>query len=160
MVRWQTANEFNVSQYNIQRSYRGADAFENIGSVAADNKAYNVYSFVDDKVSGAAPWALYRIQGIDKDGQRSYSEVRRVRFGEQVIGLQVYPNPAKGIVNVAFEKMNAVIITDLTGRVVLRRELSNVHTLQIDVSHLPKGMYILKAQNANGNIETTKLIVE
>ena len=160
MLRWHTANEFNVSHYNIQRSYRGADVFENIGSVTADNKAYNAYSFVDDKVNGAAPWALYRIQGIDKDGQRSYSEVRRLRFDNIAAPLRIYPNPAKRIITVAYPNLKEVIISDVAGRVMLQDIFNAAESVQINVGNLPKGIFILKATNINGDVETQKLVVE
>jgi len=58
--------------------------------------------------------------------------------------VSVYPNPAQDILTiqnqpgVSFEK---VVITDLTGKKVI--EQTNNLT-RIDVSHLPKGMYLLQ----------------
>jgi hypothetical protein len=44
--RWVTANEVNVSHFNIQRSVNSKD-FITIGKVSANNKSYNEYSFID-----------------------------------------------------------------------------------------------------------------
>ncbi len=46
-LRWETANEENVSHFNIQRSYRGTNEFENVGQVSANNKPSNNYTFID-----------------------------------------------------------------------------------------------------------------
>ena len=62
--------------------------------------------------------------------------------------------------NIAYAKMKEISISDVLGHVVLSRVLSGVNTLQLDVSHLPKGFYMLKVTGTNGVVETQKLIVE
>jgi hypothetical protein len=56
-VNWTTANEINVSHFNIQRSSNGKD-FINIGKVKANNKNYNEYSFTDPLTTSYLPLTI------------------------------------------------------------------------------------------------------
>lgn len=66
----------------------------------------------------------------------------------------IYPNPAKGIVNIqSTEEIKSVEIYSLSGQKILTS-----FSGQVDVSHLSKGIYIVKIQLQNGKTETHKLI--
>ncbi len=159
LLRWQTANEFNVSHFNIQRSYRGTNEFENVGQVSANNKPYNEYSFVDDEVNVTASWVLYRLQSVDKDGMRSYSEIRRVRFENDKARLLVYPNPTTGILNIEYKEIKGVSLMDVTGREIMKKAWHDGgNKIQLDISNLPRGLYIIKAVNSDTNIQSQKFI--
>ncbi len=158
-LKWQTANEENVSHFNIQRSYRGTNEFENVGQVSANNRLRNEYSFIDDKVNGTVPWALYRIQSIDKDGMRSYSEVRRVVFDQLTSPLTIFPNPAKEKITIEYSKLQQIIILDAMGRKVLTKRIEGNKAF-LSVNGLPKGLYLLRAINKNNQSETQKLVIE
>ena len=158
-LKWQTANEENVSHFNIQRSYRGTNEFENVGQVSANNRARNEYSFIDDKVNGTVPWALYRIQSIDKDGMRSYSEVRRVLFTTHHSPLTIYPNPAKNRVNIACKNMKQIEVVDATGRTVLSQKVNGLSVVALNIAALPKGMYLVRVMS-DESCEAQKMVVE
>lgn len=72
----------------------------------------------------------------------------------------VYPNPAKDILNVELHWQNASTrysLSDFNGKVVLEgefRELSN----KIDISHLPNGIYVLTVLSSERQPETLKII--
>ena len=159
LVRWQTVNEENVSHFNVQRSFKGTNEFENVGQVPANNRLRNAYSFIDEKLNGTSPWALYRIQSIDKDGRRSYSEIRRVVFDQTVSPLLVYPNPAKGKVNIAFKNMKEINVLDGMGRLVLTQKVNGLSAIVLNIGTLIKGVYLVRAI-AEESSETQKLLVE
>ena len=59
--------------------------------------------------------------------------------------LDIYPNPTTGIINLSFEKgysLSQFEVLDLTGKVVFFGKING--KLELDVSHLPKGIYYLK----------------
>lgn len=67
--------------------------------------------------------------------------------------VTVYPNPARDILNIKNTEQNTTyIITDVTGKTVLKGRFSNT----IDVSGLTTGMYFLKTRN----YKTIKFIKE
>lgn len=65
----------------------------------------------------------------------------------QTNALRVYPNPAGNSVTVEWSKevqVQNLAVFDYLGREVLNKQLNNnTHSLQIDVSALPQGMYFL-----------------
>jgi hypothetical protein len=77
------------------------------------------------------------------------------------IAFAVYPNPATTVVNVS-NKNNAAItsisITDLNGRVVKQTSFDNVATVQVNVSELSAGAYMMNISSNEGT--TTKKIIK
>ena len=107
-------------------------------------------------------------------GSDSYtlSDIRYLNFKDLQIGiidskktkskLTVYPNPVETVLNIqlteeTFKGLTIELIS-IEGRVVLKKELSGSCLLtKIDVSYLPKGIYICKFYNGT-DIETIKII--
>jgi hypothetical protein len=62
----------------------------------------------------------------------------------------VYPNPASDILNVSNdEAISRVIVTNLLGQTVMNVEGSS-NTMQINVSQLPQGNYVLLVSSGTG----------
>ncbi len=157
LLRWQTANEKNVSYYNIQQSYKGTNEFENVGQVMANNKPYNEYGFVDDKINEPTSWVLYRLQSIDKDGQKSYSEIRRVKFESESTAISIYPNPAINAINVKAPNCVLIEVFNADGKKIVNQKVSSLITT-IDLAGQSTGLYLIKCIDTAGRITTTKFI--
>jgi hypothetical protein len=74
--------------------------------------------------------------------------------------LTLYPNPATDILNIAFGTPVAratVDVTDMTGRIVLKKASISGLTTTIDVASLSNGNYLIKVEN-EGKIVTSKFI--
>jgi|GEM_PF-602816 len=77
--------------------------------------------------------------------------------------ISVYPNPASGSsANIKVEGLegtqNKLIVTDLSGRILIETELSSTGSpATIDLQQFSKGMYIVRAGNSRQSV-TTKLI--
>ena len=70
--------------------------------------------------------------------------------------LSIYPNPATKVLNINSTLTNyEVSIFDISGQLVLQ----NKNSPSLDVSNLPKGMYILKLQDMNSMTSLTKKFV-
>lgn len=67
--------------------------------------------------------------------------------------VKIYPNPAKDFININSEKkINLIEILDQSGK-----RISESKESKINVSHLPKGIYILKIKFSNGRPSIQKL---
>ena len=157
---WQTANEINVSHFNIQRSLNGV-AFTTIGKTVAQNKSINEYSFTDVLLPSLEGLGVgfYRIQAIDKDGKISYSETKQIRLNQLTNKpINVYPNPAKDVVNINCVGMKDIHIVNSLGQVVRQLKV-NTNMLKIDISELAKGLYLLKLINNKNIMYNEKFIV-
>ena len=70
--------------------------------------------------------------------------------------LSVYPNPAIKVLNINSTLTNyEVSIFDISGQLVLQ----NKNSPSLDISNLPKGLYILKLQDMNSMTSLTKKFV-
>ena len=75
--------------------------------------------------------------------------------------LQVYPNPAKEVINVTgntMEDIQAIGLYDLTGQQVSVAMNWLLSRVEIGVSHLPKGAYLMKIESAKGTVMAKVLI--
>jgi hypothetical protein len=82
--------------------------------------------------------------------------------------VKIYPNPAKGKIVITFNgfKNNSVAklkISDIVGNTVFEKQLSiessDKYSIQIDLSYLSRGQYVVYICN-NSNFFATKLIFE
>lgn len=73
--------------------------------------------------------------------------------------IKIYPNPTSGKFTVELEgnTLSTINITDITGKQVFTSKASD--SLDIDLSHLQKGVYIVNVQ-ANNGVKTQKVIVQ
>ena len=84
-----------------------------------------------------------------------------------VITLNTFPNPSKGLINVQFNIDRTAEVTtqlmDITGRVRISevsRQNVGEHNLKLDVSDLPKGVYVLSVISGTVNRQQRILITE
>jgi len=76
--------------------------------------------------------------------------------------LSVYPNPAKDILNISWDKKEKATIKvySLTGKLVYySKEIDLFNTYTINTSDFASGVYLIKVNTVNANI-TKKIIVE
>jgi hypothetical protein len=92
-VSWTTANETNMSNYEVEESTDGNN-FSKATSVAANNATTNVYNWLDASIINGDNY--YRIKAVEKNGTTKYSNVVKVKIGGKGAGFTVYPNPVKG----------------------------------------------------------------
>jgi hypothetical protein len=71
--------------------------------------------------------------------------------------VRVFPNPTAGEFTLQLPENGAVVIFDLTGKVVMKKQVTT--TQIIDVSHLAKGLYNLQVSTTKGSV-SKKLMVE
>jgi len=162
-LNWQTADELNTSHFNIQRSTDGV-SFTTVGKVNAKaGSNQNNYSYPDDVAKLNSGNVYYRLQMVDKDGSFTYSKIVYITI---VNGLRIsiHPNPAHGYFMIgnyqSIDIKNArVVVTDLTGRMLISQKFNNAPQQKINIAPLSKGMYMVSIITP-GNVQTQKLVVE
>jgi hypothetical protein len=156
--RWVTVNEINVSHFNIQYSNNSID-FSTVKTVAAKNNPYNEYTVSVIPPLGGGE-AYYRIEAVDKDGTITYSKVLPFTVNPTPFTLNIYPNPANAIVNIAYPEIKQIDIIDVNGKTILHKQGTGFNNIQLNVSNLPKGIYLVRVLGKNGNSETQKLVLQ
>ena len=147
VLRWEVANEFNLHQYNVQRSIDG-NSFHIIGSVkATGNKTYTINDqHPEDGIN------YYRLEMIDNDGTSNYSAVRQLLFGTSVTTVSVYPNPVISEVTLHTNDNSltntAGTVINASGIVVAQFVLAGNHTT-IPASSWAPGNYLIKLNSGH-----------
>jgi hypothetical protein len=149
-LQWSTTNEINNHLFVVEKSFDG-NSFTQLGSIEAKNNvSINEYSLLDAAILERITY--YRLKQIDKNGKFSYSNivsVNPVTIAKNTVA--VYPNPIVGsIMNIGLQSTQntkaALMITDVTGRIVLHQQSSIIkgsQLIQVDVSRLSTGTYYL-----------------
>ncbi len=146
ILDWETANEVDLEYFEVQRSVEGKD-FTKVGTALA--KGAGNYTLKDQEAPFNTP-VFYRLKMVDADGQYDYSNIETVTLVSEVMDVQIVPNPVRNICYLQFttseEHEVNVYLTNVLGEVVQVRELNTqkgINNLDMDVAHLPKGIYML-----------------
>ncbi|MEI9943355.1 MAG: SBBP repeat-containing protein [Chitinophagaceae bacterium] len=155
-LKWATVSEQNTASFLIEHSSDGIH-YMSIGTVAAAGNSSTTlqYNFTDNNPLAGANF--YRLKVVDIDGTFSYSEIRVLNFNGTKTIL-IYPNPARErltitgaetgmelrLLNAAGQELSSFIITG--------------NTIQLDISKLRTGCYIVQAVEDNRVVNTIKIV--
>ncbi len=154
---WQTANEINVSHFYIQRSLNGKD-FTAIGKVKAQNKLTNEYSLTDETPNEGLNY--YKIESVDFDGRKQYSETRILNFKPQTLnGISIFPNPAKDFVTIESKDIiKQIKVINQVGQIVYSNTINRTSYI-LNLTLFSNGLYIVQTTKTNGETSTQKLTI-
>lgn len=166
-LTWVVEEETNIDAYEVMRSLDGA-AYEKIVNLQATNATgRHSYTFIDKNAE--KNFYYYRIQIIEKDGLRKYSEVVLLKKNAKTVPLRmkVQPNPINENFSLAFdEKINGIMsirLVDMSGREIWKRiteviEQYNV-PMRLSSNQVKPGMYIMEVE-LNNEKAVTKVMVQ
>lgn len=153
-LRWQVTNEEKSDRYDVEFSGDG-NAYRKIGVVKSRNVGNADYQLLHStpNLNGSN---FYRLKQVDLDGKISYSPVRLVRFGKNL--LTVTPNPATNFIKIySTQSPVSINVFDQGGRRVTSQILTN-GMLQINISGFAKGGYTIVAEKNGERLETIRII--
>ena len=77
--------------------------------------------------------------------------------------MTVFPNPSNGLINLRLElqqaENGAITVTDLTGKMVYQAGHTSNENIEIDLSSLDSGIYLVQFRGTD-SIATRKIIIE
>lgn len=102
---------------------------------------------------------VYKVEVFLSDGCPEFSESR---FLQMMSPLQLTPNPASGVVTLttSFADPYTLQIIDSAGRLVRQMSELTENVVEIDVSSLAFGMYVVRIGTGGGEPVETKLLVD
>lgn len=154
LLSWRTAMENNNAGFAVQRRSGDEEEFRQIGYVSgAGNKpTASNYQYRDH--TAPATTVYYRLKQIDLDGTFTYSAVIAVEA--KIAGspiLSAAPVPARQMMKVTFSDPNPQVVLQLVsldGKVL--RQVRFQQELQLDVSRMAPGIYLLQALDDTGKL--------
>ncbi|MBX3241274.1 MAG: T9SS type A sorting domain-containing protein [Chitinophagaceae bacterium] len=152
LLKWETSDEINNRGFYIERSVNST-TWETIGFVAASvGGIIHRYQFTDPEPATGINY--YRLKQVDLDGKYEYSAIRSLQYRYSGRTF-VFPNPADNFLSIVTRdnKLNAQII-NMNGKVMA----SFVNQKNIDIQHLPSGIYYLRLLYGNNRTETLRFL--
>jgi hypothetical protein len=147
---WETAEEINVSKYEVEQLNLTTKNWVTKGSVAAYGGSSTAkYNFTDVPNTYGSSFAIYRLKMTDKDGKVTYSSIVKLNYDNQKAGLFIQTNPITNgelrytISGLATGKKAEVSIIDYNGRLIMRNTISSLMNNALKIPHLSAGMYKL-----------------
>jgi len=160
---WTTANETNNQGFDIEKSKNGLE-FEQIGFTPYVETNKGSYSFDDEN-----PWTgsnFYRLKQIDLDGNYSYSHIIHL-VRQSDFNFEVIQNPFRETLSLEISsniEIDANIsIFAIDGRVVRQEAVKfsdGTRRLELDMSTLPSGNYMVRFYNKTSREILTKKVVK
>jgi len=151
---------------NVTYTNQSAGGTSNLWTFAGGSPATS--TIANPVVSYSVP-GVYSITLTVSNASGSTSSVKQVTvnactgISEHANALDVvlYPNPCNGILFIRgqIDQETTVELSDLSGKVVLRKLLSDENYSEIDLQSLSAGIYFVKVQS-QGQFTATKLIKE
>jgi Secretion system C-terminal sorting domain len=155
-----TANETSASKYMIEQSADNKE-FTLVGTVASQNGANNVYTFVDSKPKmGQSFYRIHQMTPANEDVFMSKTEkVMLMEAGKSII---VYPNPVGSILFVevvdAQNTEGVIYVYNSLGSLVKKQDfVKDQIRYTLELGDLAQGTYIVRVRQTDGKTATAKI---
>lgn len=145
-LSWESASETRNSGFELEKSGTGK-TWEKLAYIpgAGSAKASKSYQYLDRKPYQGINY--YRLKQIDFDGKTTYSDIISVAM-ETAANLSIAPNPANTVVYLSGSAENQIKVYDVFGSLLIAEK----NVTQIDISDLPKGVYLFSVDSETGSL--------
>lgn len=164
-LTWRTANEQDLTTYEIQKSI-DASNYSTIAVIPAKNNYANQYQFTDVNIKSTNNFYRLKINGLNNEVK--YSPVINLQNSVKEITISnISPNPAINTVNIAVlspaaQPINYQVI-DVSGKTIAKGSFNiaagNTNK-QLDVSAYPAGILFFKMYDKNNKLLNTQKILK
>jgi hypothetical protein len=163
LLKWQTASEVNNNYFTIERSDDGVkwNSLRDIPGKGTYNGVSTYQTIDQNPLFGKS---YYRLKQTDYNEDFQYvGGVKAVSIKSETMAVNVFPNPSKGVINIAckagFMDGDELSITDFTGRILTNERLQQGHHQQVRF-HKKPGLYLLSIKRNNQLIYSQRIMVE
>ena len=147
--------------YNTEMSLRGAALIATLHrgidrSPAAEEEGWYEYNLNFDCAHPEGFLILEAVgdMGADLFVDEILIDNTPLALHENAMALGVYPNPATQFVNIEAEGLQQVVVTDMTGRILLAKPAKDGN-VSLDLGAFEAGMYVVTAISENGRASRT-----
>jgi hypothetical protein len=162
-ILWVTGSETLSDSFVVERGNM-AGQFRRVGAIpaAVNSTTPRQYSMTDMQAPEGT--SFYRVRQTDKLGNSSCSEICEVASASSEEGnVKIFPNPADNNLYVQFaeaqEPGTEVVVTDITGKEVLRRTV-NKGRMVLPTGQLPSGVYAVQIKRGGNADIMQKIIIQ
>ena len=160
-LSWTIDPGYEVRSFTVQNSEDGVQ-FSNIAAVNGA-KGTTSYSFID---THPADKNSYRLQLVGAGGDITYSRIIQLTGGTMADRAELAPSVTENaatnlLLSLSHESDILYMLTDISGRTVSRNSIhlaNGAHTLPLDISHLPGGVYFVRITSSQGFSKVLTLV--
>lgn len=162
----------NIGNRNIEY-IPGTSTIVSVGTTPNSSTSYTAYSTDDgltwtEAMSGTQVTALkFKDSNLGFGGGFTISSTSGgiYKYNNTVLGtddftsaknLKAYPNPTVGLLNISGKNISEIMIFDMAGKQVMTKKVNVVDNLNLDVSALSSGLYLMNVTNDSGLISVLK----
>jgi PKD repeat protein len=150
-LNWVTANEKNVSHFEVEYSQNGTDWSTKAWVSAAGNSDKQEKYRSKEIYPKGKVWL--RLAIIDLDGSKAYSSVLLAE--SEAPSISVFPNPTTDFINISAKENTSFQLNDMSGKTVSEFTTNENGQVTVDMTELPLGVYFL--QNSEESFRIVKL---
>lgn len=163
-LNWKTLTEVNMASFDVEQSY-DARTWTKAGTVKASNAANGAaYNFTINNMT--APFVLYRLRLMNKDGSYSYSSQVTIK-AKSSQSIELIGNPVRGSIKLGIHQNKAEMFTAELLNMGGKRMSNTMYqhgggssVMDINVFGMAAGTYLLKVNSKSTGTQTLKVIVQ
>lgn len=161
LLQWSTASETNNDYFTVEKSTDGFSwTVMNTVRGAGNSVTTLHYESIDPEPNTGLSY--YRLKQTDYDGTSEYFSPVSVLF-KATNEIEIFPNPATNQFTIydLQSTISKIEIYDAQGKKIFSKQpkASSQQPVVINVSELPRGLYLLFVEGANGDILKQEKIV-
>lgn len=157
-LNWEAANEQQTVKYEIEKSLTTSN-YVKIGTVLSRQLSQSAYLDFDN--SPATGWNYYRLKIIDKQGNFTYSDIRRVKFEKGLEQVKIFPVPATTELNIqlptSYVNKAQLQVIAVDGKFIATMKPSS-NMVVLNVQPLAAATYFLVITKEDGSKETYRFV--
>ncbi len=155
-LTWLTAMEENLEYYSVENSTNGLEFVELSKVYPNSTKSFETKTyFVEDEKPLLDQINYYRIVAVDKDGQKSISQIQSLKIDDDDANLIISPNPTKDYLKLSFyseiNKYWNINVINSRGINIETHEFSSekngTNIFLLDVSKYSSGFFFLNVSD-------------
>jgi hypothetical protein len=157
-IDWSTMVEINNDYFTVEKS-EDAKNFNAIGIIKGAGNSNNIltYNFID--YNNSSKIVYYRLKQTDYNGEYSYSKINAVDLRDDKLDeWSFYPNPANEHINLK-GNIEELEILDVSGNLIKQYFNTDYNQINIFLSDVKSGIYLLKVKLVSGKIDFKKLSI-
>lgn len=158
-IRWSTAQEQNVSHFDIERSIDALHWTEAITGIPAGNQLYTLHYEQTDRPDYTGQ-LYYRIRQTDRDGRYTVSRIVAVTAENSAALVVIRPNPVDQYFTVTGIAPAVIDKVDLLNVIGRRVQTWNGNHPRYHLLSAPSGIYYVQVYTKNGTVISKQIIVQ
>jgi uncharacterized delta-60 repeat protein len=150
-LQWTTSLEENTKSFIAEKSTDGIN-FIRLEEIAAAGNSNTIQKYSVTDRQPIAPVNYYRIKTVDIDGSFSFTRILAIK--NDVISVQLFPNPVRNTMQVqlpaGLDGTTRIDLYDATGRHARNMKVEtggSASSVPVDMSSLLKGTYLVRISN-------------